>query len=230
MIAAFSSKGFTEVDCEYLYIDNSVANCYDAFEAYNHFLLNAKGRFIVLCHQDILPIADGRDVLDFRLAELETIDSHWGLCGNAGGRAARELVVRISHPAGQDVKLNGPFPKDVMSLDENFIIVRRSANLALSRDLSGFHWYGTDLCLIANILGWKAYVIDFHLLHKSAGNIGGDYDAKGKELRRKYAHAFRSRWHHVPTSQSIYISASPVRTFVARAYNKIRIRIQALLN
>lgn len=228
MITSFRSKGFTETDCEFLYVDNSSENRLDAFSAYNRFLLEAKGRFIILCHQDILPIDDDREILDDRLRELDVLDSTWALAGNAGGRKARELVARISHPNGDEIDLNGPFPRDVMSLDENFIVVRRDANLALSRDLSGFHWYGSDLCLIADILGWKAYVIDFHLLHKSTGNIKGDFDAKGKALRRKYAHAFRSRWQHVPTSQPVYISASPIRTFIARATNKIRVRMRAL--
>ena len=229
MLAAFTAKGFTDADCEFLYVDNSNSNRYDAFSAYNRFLLEAKGRFVILCHQDILPIEDDRAVLDRRLKELDDLDPNWALCGNAGGRQARELVARISHPNGDEINLNGPFPRDVMSLDENFIVVRRDANLALSRDLTGFHWYGSDLCLIADVLGWKAYVIDFHLLHKSTGNIKGDFDAKGKALRRKYAHAFRSRWQHVPTSQPVYISSSPIRTFLARAYNKVRVRTRALL-
>ncbi len=58
-------------------------------------------------------------------------------------------------------------PIRVGSLDENFIVVKRQANLALSHDMSGFHLYGTDLCIIADILGRTSYVVDFHLCHKA---------------------------------------------------------------
>jgi hypothetical protein len=53
----------------------------------------------------------------------------------------------------------------VFSLDENFIV----AHLGISRDLYGFHFYGTDLCLAAHTLCYNTYVIDLHLWH-----IGGE--------------------------------------------------------
>jgi hypothetical protein len=78
-------------DCEYLFIDNSLSNDVDAFQGYNRFLAEAKGKYIILCHQDIELIADRRDVLDKRLAELEKADPDWGLCGNAGATTMRPI-------------------------------------------------------------------------------------------------------------------------------------------
>ncbi len=100
MVESFVSRGFTPDDCEYFYIDNSrighrppthavpgpaESNRFDAFRGYNLFLSEARGEFIVLCHQDILLLEDGRAELEQRLCELTAHDPEWALCGNAGG-------------------------------------------------------------------------------------------------------------------------------------------------
>jgi hypothetical protein len=151
MVGLFEQKGFTRSDCEYLYIDNSKSNKFDAFSGYNRFLQRSRGQYVVLCHQDIEPIEDDRAKLDYLLEELNSTRQDWGLCGNAGADWSDDLVVRITDPWGADRNQGGPFPAPVMSLDENFILVRRDANLVLSRDLKGFHWYGADICINADI-------------------------------------------------------------------------------
>ena len=69
---------------------------------------------------------DGRGRLDRLIAELDYIDPSWGLLGNAGGSSPGQVTVRISDPQGRDQR-KGHFPTRVRSLDENFIVVRRSA-------------------------------------------------------------------------------------------------------
>lgn len=196
MIEAFAAKGFKADDCEYLHIDNSNRNELDAFSGYNRFLSVARGQYIILLHQDLVLLADDRARLDACLSELSEVDPAWGLCGNAGASDGNRVAYRISDPLLKKDSEGGPFPVKVMSLDENFIVVRRAANLALSRDLSGFHWYGSDLCLIADVLGWNAYVIDFHLFHKSGGYQDNAYRAIRRDLSAKYRRAFRTRWYY----------------------------------
>ncbi len=225
MVRAFIDQGFSEADCEFLMLDNSVVNTHEAYRSYNLFLQSARGQYIILCHQDVLPIVDGRRELDAALAALTQTDPKWGLCGNAGADASGRRSIRITDPNMPDCMLGGPFPQRVMSLDENFIVVRRDANLATSSDLSGFHWYGSDLCIIADVLGWHAYVINFHLRHKSGGKTDRHFTEAGTALRRKYAHAFRPRWQYVATRQHIYISSSRFGTFVRRGLRRLRLRL-----
>lgn len=208
MVASFVSHGFTPADCEYLYIDNSESNRFDAFRGYNLFLSEARGDFIVLCHQDILLLEDGRAELEQRLYELTAHDPEWALCGNAGGVTFTRVAVRISDRYG-DNRIAGPFPARVTALDENFIVMRREANLALSHDLSGFHFYGADLCIVADFLGHSAWVIDFHLRHKGVGKKGASFYRQRKDVARKYQRALRSRWIVTPATY-FFLSGSPI--------------------
>lgn len=193
MVSSFRERGFGDPDCEFLYLDNSASNAFDAFAGYNLFLTRAAGDYLILCHQDILLLEDGRSALEARLAELDSLDPAWALCGNAGGVVGGGLAVRITDPHGSDQAI-GTFPARATALDENFIVARRDSNLALSHDLEGFHLYGADLCIVADLLGRTAYVIDFHLRHKSAGNTDAGFYAARRAAIAKYRRAFGTRW------------------------------------
>ncbi len=212
-LSSFKKNGFVNPFCEYLYLDNVKENKYDAFEALNIFLSVSRGKYIIICHQDIELLDDGYSDLLNRISEVEKIDENWGVLGNAGGINLSNLAIRISDPHGSDISRNGPFPVKVKSLDENLLIVKAAANLSVSKDMRGFHLYGTDLCVMADIQGYSSYVIDFHLQHKSAGNIlDSDDDLVNfyyvkQLLLDKYARAFSPRWIRT-TCSKFFISGS----------------------
>ena len=85
MRASFQRHGFDSGDCEYLQIDNTKFNQKDAYAGFNQLLSEARGRYVILCHQDVRMIDDGREELDAELASLEQIDPNWAVAGNAGG-------------------------------------------------------------------------------------------------------------------------------------------------
>ena len=174
MRASASAIGFTAEDCEFLYLDNSETNQLDAFAALNRLIREARGDRIILCHQDLIFHDNTREDLDSRLRELTDFDPSWAVAGNAGGTAPGQLAIRISDPHGTNT-CTGELPARAQSLDENFLILRADANLGLSRDLQGYHLYGADLCLQADLRGHSAYVIDFHLNHLSSGNKSDDF-------------------------------------------------------
>ena len=98
-------------------------------------------------------------------------------------------ALRISDVSGE--YNTGHFPMKVDSLDENFLVVKREANLCLSHDLAGFHFYAADLCRIANVIGRTAWVVDFHLFHKSRGNLDDHFYEIRDRFIQKYRRAFR---------------------------------------
>lgn len=194
---SFYAAGFNEKNSEFIYIDNSEHNKYDGYSGVNRFLEVAQGKYIIICHQDVLLKFDGIDILNQRINEIEKLDPSWGLLGNAGYKDFNRVALKITDPYG-DSRNYGPFPSKVVSLDENFIIAKKSANLAISHDMSGFHLYGTDMCILASILGYSAYVIDFHLYHKSGGTCGSNFYGVKKNLIEKYRRALSAKYVRTP--------------------------------
>jgi hypothetical protein len=212
MIASFENAGFNHELCEYLYIDNTTSNSLDAYQGINRFLRNAAGRYIIICHQDILLNYDRADDLIKRIDEIEEADPNWAVLGNAGGVNLKHLSLYLVQPDAP-MLYETLFPLRTMTLDENFLVVKNSANLSLSNKLSGFHLYGTDICLIADILGFNSYVIEFKLLHKSLGNPDRSYDEIRSQFISNYTRALRPRFFRTPFAR-FYISGSRLKTFI----------------
>jgi hypothetical protein len=194
MHQSFVAGGFAAGECEYLVVDNTGSDQTSAYDGLTRLLAAARGRYVVLCHQDVRLMADGRRELERRLDELEAHDPAWAVAGNAGGVAPGRLALRITDPHGSDRRV-GTLPARVASLDENFIVVKRAASLGFSRDLTGFHLYGADICLVADVLGYSAYVIDFHLAHLSPGNKhSAAFQEAERAFHAKWSKALRSRF------------------------------------
>lgn len=228
MLQSFLDKGFDQQTCEYLYIDNSNGCTFDAYKGLNQFLLQAKGKYIILCHQDIIIHDHDRNHLLAQIKDIDKKDKNWGLLANAGGVNFKWIATNLTQGSGNVIK-EKRLPLLTKTVDENFIIAKNSANLSLSHNLSGFHMYGSDLCLIADILGFNAYVINFNITHKSDGNADKSFYQGRSNFKRKYNHALRGRF-MATTITRLYISGNwftawfynlqPIKFFV-RQYYKI---------
>ncbi|HMN37096.1 MAG TPA: hypothetical protein PKD49_05210 [Hyphomicrobium sp.] len=218
MRASFRPGGFADGDCEYLFIDNTGARQIDAYRGLNALLNAARAPIVILCHQDVRLLSDGRDALDARLSSLSQSDADWAVAGNAGGVAPGQLALRISDPHGRDVRV-GELPAKVTTLDENFLVVRRDARIGFSNDLSGFHFYGADICLHARQMGYSAYVIDFHLEHLSAGKKGVDFGVMEQAFQAKWGRALSARWLQT-TCALMRLSGAPGGNLISRIASK----------
>ncbi|MNI60999.1 ATP synthase subunits region ORF 6 [compost metagenome] len=149
---------------------------------------------------------------------------------NAGGINLKWIATNITQGSGKVIK-EPKLPLKTKTVDENFMVVKNSANLALSHNLSGFHMYGPDLCLIADVLGFSAYVIDFNIIHKSNGNPDESFLRLRKAFIKKYNHAFRSRF-MTTTITRYYLSGNwftawfynlqPIKFFVRQYYKAFK--------
>lgn len=212
MASSFLNAGFSGIDCEYLFADNTLINHFDASAGINRFLRQAKGEYIIICHQDILLVYDKRDKLEKCIEEMNNIDKNWGVLGNAGFTNLYKISMVISE-MNKKVHKHGILPSRVNTLDENFLVVKAFANLAVSSDLRGYHFYGTDMCIVAECLGFSSYVIDFHLLHKSSGKVDENFFLLKAKFIEKYRFFFRGRYFRT-TITDFYISGSASRNWV----------------
>ncbi|MCG2617958.1 glycosyltransferase family 2 protein [Terrimonas sp. NA20] len=198
MKISFEQCGF-EKGCEYIIADNTKGNQFDAYTAINRFIREAKGEYIIIVHQDVRCI-DRADSLSQILNDLSAKDPKWAVCGNAGA-AGYHRDVRYIVNAGKTITHEN-LPMRVFSLDENLLIIRRSANIVVSSNLSGFHMYAADLCLLADHLGYNCYVIPFMAEHLSLGNLK-DLALHKKNFLDQYGYKMRSRFIQTPSTKFV---------------------------
>ena len=215
MVESFDARGFTPDKAEFLYLDNAKGHQWDAFQGIKRFLSLARGTYVILCHQDIRLLADDIETLCVRLAALDALHTDWAPAGNAGAMADGSLVLCISDPHGEDQR-RGNLPAEVVSLDENFIIIRRDALVSISAGLSGFHLYGTDLCLQARCAGRSAWVIDFHLRHLSAGKVDASFHQAQQRLEAHYDKVLSPPWQIRTTCTKLILGGGGLRHWLAR--------------
>ncbi|WP_295076450.1 hypothetical protein [Tabrizicola sp.] len=204
LLASFARTGFTADNSEFLAADNREVNRFDGYDWQKALLAQARGRYVVFCHDDIELLDQGHDALLSALEVLTRAEPTWLLAGVAGGRYRPEkhhrrfLRMHISDPWGEN-RLMGSVPGRVETLDECFILMRRLQPVIGSHDLGGFHFYGPDLCLQAELRGGSAHVIDFLLRHHGGGTKDDDFRRARDRFIRKYAAIFPGRFLHCTT-------------------------------
>jgi hypothetical protein len=212
MLDTFEQAGFNESNSEFFYIDNQNSNRYTAYDGLNLMIKHAKGQYILLCHQDLLLLYDKEPDLANSLERLNKFDPNWAVAGNAGGMRIKKIARHYVNGASK-TEIVEKKPAKVYSLDENFLVLKSDARLSFSNDLKGFHFYGTDICLIADAMGYSCYVIDFLLMHKSMRSPEKSFLSIKKLLLQKYKRAWRSRFMQ-STCARFYLSGNPLAMFV----------------
>jgi hypothetical protein len=207
---SFIGCGFNN-HVEFLIVDNSGHNNFNAYEAINAFLQQSKGKYIMMVHQDVRCV-DSFEHLMRCLSVMDDKDANWAVCGNAGGSGYKKLHYYLNNNG--DIRKTIKKPERVFSLDENLMIVKSSANLSVSADINDFHLYGTDICIIADFLGYSSYVIPFMVTHLSSGNLT-QLEKNKPAFIEKYGRKLRSRFIQT-TCTKFYLSNSKSKN---RFYN-----------
>lgn len=183
--SSFERNGFVEGVAEFVAIDNTRGNTCDGFGALRRAFPMLSGEYVIFAHDDVELLDDDADALWRLLEDLTARDPGWMVSGNSGVRSRSGVICRhIDDPHGSTRLENGAVKVDV--LDENFLVLRASAMVFPSRDLSGFHFYGADLCLQARLAGGSCYVIPFFLRHHSSGNPGTEFFRVKALIEKKY--------------------------------------------
>lgn len=136
--------------------------------AYEDAIGQAGADILIFAHQDVYFPAGWFAKLETACAELSSIDPAWGVAGVFGVAPSGEFVGHVWDSALGFI-CGGPFgaPKEVVSLDEVVLIVRRASKVSFDPRLPSFHLYGTDIVLEGRKAGLKSYAIDLPLIHNS---------------------------------------------------------------
>lgn len=231
LLASFVAAGFDTDSCEYLYADNSQSNQWDAYAGLNRLITAATGKYIILCHQDILVRYDKREQLERQIRFLDTEDPNWAILSNTGAADLKRVVYKLT-TIGDEYQERGTLPCRVLSVDEHFILLKKEANLGFSKGLKGFHLYGADLCIQAALRGYTAWAVDFHLYHDSKGSPDASFDLLKQQLKANYQEVLKPRFIRT-TITKMYLSGNSLRNtlyntrlvfFCVKQYQKWRKR------
>ena len=192
---------------ELIALDNASGRFRSAAEAYNFGGASAKGDYIMFAHQDMwLATSTWLEHAERTLGHLPAL----GVAGVAG-------VVNMSERGGTTggwAKSSVNFldettvvelpavqvPQEVETLDECLLLVPRPVFDKLKFDettFDGWDCYGTDYCLSANMLGFKAYVIPAPCNHCCARSTLRKWEFKDllkyqKRLFSKHRHNYET--------------------------------------
>ena len=154
---------------------------------YNHFdnmykALNcgievSNGKQLIFAHDDIVVSPEFLNQIKYNIQLLNNANIQYGVLGPAGVLLDQhkfsyylldENLNKIEIPGNN---INNTSLNEVHSLDEMCLIINKYSGLKFNdRQLSGFHFYGINLCLNAKLQGLRNYSINCFCHHKSDGN------------------------------------------------------------
>lgn len=179
-------------------------------EGYNRGVARARGRLLILSHDDIeILSADFAARIERHLREFDVV----GVAGTtrlASGKWADAgdpyvyALITSPDPArgGYGTAMLGGGPlvvPGIQALDGVFIAMRREVALAVPFDgatFDAFHLYDLDFSFRAHLAGFRLAVCrDIVLIHESTGT----YDAAWEEQKRRFEAKHRDRLAAVPS-------------------------------
>lgn len=206
LLASFAEHGFTPDNSEFLAADNRDGNQFDGYNWHKHILPECSGKYVIFCHEDVMLVDDGIDELLGCIDDLDARDPKWLVAGVAGSpwrplnHTKTAQALHITDIFGEDRRL-GEVPARVETLDECFLLMRRLRPVLNSYDLEGFHYYGPDLCLQAELLGGRSYAIDFHIYHYGRAIGDESFRQSCRAFCTKYRKYFPGRIMHATTGR-----------------------------
>ncbi len=141
-----------------------------AGEAYNRGIAATTAEVMVFVHQDVYLPAGWMKRLESALEWLAQKDPDWGVAGlfgveRDGAGQGHIYSTGLKRVLGE--KFDGA--REVETLDEVMLILRRKTGLRFDEALPGFHMYGADICLQAAERGKRSYAISACCVHNTNG-------------------------------------------------------------
>jgi len=200
-------------------IDN-VSNRLSAAQALNKGLDQSRANFVVFCHQDIIFPPEWTSCLFKSIEEIEQSFSVWGVIGFAGRCADGSHSGHVLEPRGE--YFHPPMPKQVQTVDECCMVVKKESSLRFDESFTHFHLYGSDLCLSAIYRGMPCYTVDCCLEHLSRGNKSREWHNEKEKLIKKWWPKRKRVGNKVYTTSGSIRLHSPVVRTLRQIRNKVK--------
>jgi GT2 family glycosyltransferase len=143
-----------------------------AAEALNIGIRVSESDYTILCHQDLRLPKNWLETLHERIKEIKIEHSDFGVIGIAGSWVNRYSDDGISYLTNSDTPLKSVHTKyiEVQCLDELCLVVNTKNNILFdANNFTGFHGYGSDLCLSYLETGLKNFAVNAPCTHLSDG-------------------------------------------------------------
>lgn len=154
--------------------------------AFNAALSQSCNDVVAFIHQDVYLPEGWLSDIEYTLQLMAALDPNWGVLGCWGVKRSGQGIGYLYTP-GQEV-IGGPqnLPDAVQTLDEVVLILRKSSGLTFNEALSGFHFYGADICLAAAKLRLRSYAISAFCIHNSRQHfrLPRDFYACYRQIKR----------------------------------------------
>ena len=159
----------------------------------------ASGKIIIYCHDDIVVSSEWLNKVKYHIEEIEKSRQQVGVIGPAGITKNEAGVYYLLNENGIPYnKIQASVDRhssvtplqryEVQTLDEMCLITLKSNNLRFDdTQLTGWHFYGANLCLKAMSKGLTNWAIDAYTFHKSDGSK----NLSNKEKYDKYEECAR---------------------------------------
>lgn len=171
---------------ELVAIDNTKNKFKSAASALNYGAKNARGKYLVFVHQDV--VLRGDDWLS-RAEKILNQISKLGVAGSAGLNLKNQRVGYINDRGkiwGKSFKK----PQKAQTIDECLLIIPRNIFKKLEFDEQNFdHWhcYGVDYCLEVKKLGLSVYTIPLLIDHNSpSANLKNLFKYQRRVFQKHY--------------------------------------------
>ena len=221
-----SARKQKNVEIDYVMIDNSSAEFSSAAQALNYGAGKSIGEVLVFLHQDIEFLAD--DVLeyiyDYAVENPNIVFGAAGVEDKNFNKDTKILSSMLVGPKGKENKYNTiKVPTKAFTLDECLIACHRNCFNKIKFDekvCDGWHLYGADLCLQANICsGVEVKAVPLNVWHKSHGNADGAYFKTQNLLAIKY-----KKYYNVINTTNGYVYTNFLKRLAQNLYRKIKYR------
>ena len=138
-----------------------------ASRAYNDAIERSANDLIVFVHQDVFFPKGWTAHLRRALGWLDERDPGWGVLGSWGARKGGGFAGHIYSTGLGVLGQSFDCPLPVQTLDEAVLVLRKSSGLRFDESLPHFHFYGTDICMIAAAKGMSSYAISAFCIHNT---------------------------------------------------------------